>query len=92
MPVTLGSHIYGLSGERVSDIEGLRSRCSFLARCKVPRVPGNLRETGYEAAASSLGAPMMLRNLSSSRDSSRETCIWLMPSSCAMSDCERCSK
>ena len=35
----------------------------------------------YEAAASSAGVPMMLRNLSISRDSSRETCIWLMPSS-----------
>jgi len=43
----------------------------------------------YEAAASSVGAPMMLRNLISSRDSSRETCIWLIPSSWAMSDCER---
>ena len=34
----------------------------------------------------------MLRNLSSNRESSRETCIWLIPSSSAMSDCERCSK
>ena len=47
---------------------------------------------GYEAAASSRGAPIMPRNLSSNRDSSLETCIWLMPSSWAMSDCERCSK
>ena len=46
----------------------------------------------YEAAASSRDAPMMLRSLSNSRDSSLETCIWLMPSSRAMSDCERCSK
>ena len=57
----------------------------------VCRVPGSYR-TAYEAAASSAGAPMMLRNLSSSRESNRETCIWLMPSSWAISDCERCSK
>jgi hypothetical protein len=49
-------------------------------------------QAGYDAAASSAGVPMMLRNLSSSRASNRETCIWLMPSSWAMSDCERCSK
>jgi hypothetical protein len=51
-----------------------------------------LCKAGYEAAASSAGVPMMLRNLSSSRASNRETCIWLMPSSWAISDCERCSK
>lgn len=56
------------------------------------RAVSKLCKAGYEAAASSAGVPIMLRNLSSSRASNRETCIWLMPSSWAMSDCERCSK
>lgn len=67
----------------------LQALCTHTEACA--RVPGNYG-TAYEAAASSAGAPMMLRNLSSSRESNRETCIWLMPSSWAISDCERCSK
>ena len=38
------------------------------------------------------GTPMMVRSLSNSRDSKRDTCIWLVPISSAISDWERCSK
>ena len=73
-PVTLGWHVYGVSRERVSDIKGFRRGRSFLAAAKCAECQETMR-FGYEAAASSVGAPMMLRNLTSSRDSSRETCI-----------------
>ena len=37
------------------------------------------------------GMPMIMRILSISRASNLETCIWLVPISTAISDCERCS-
>ena len=40
---------------------------------------------GYEAAGSSSGTPMIMRILTISRDNNRETCIWLVPISSAIS-------
>jgi hypothetical protein len=71
---------------------GANPVCWHSAQVQRVQSASKLCEAAYDAAASSVDAPMMLRNLISSRDSSRETCIWLMPSSWAMSDCERCSK
>jgi hypothetical protein len=82
----------GVSRERVSVIEVFSELTQLPGTLQRTQSARKRREAGYEAAASSAGAPMMLRNLSSSRESSRETCIWLMPSSWAISDCERCSK
>ena len=45
----------------------------------------------YEAAANVSGTPMITRILTSSRESNRETCIWLVPIASAISDWERCS-
>jgi hypothetical protein len=55
------------------------------------RMPGWVRQINYEAAASVSGAPMIMRILIISRDSNRDTCIWLVPISSAISDWERCS-
>jgi hypothetical protein len=91
-PVMLGWHMHRVSRERVSVLEGNSEMTQLPGTLQRAQSARKLCEVGYEAAASSLGAPMMLRNLSSSRESSRETCIWLMPSSWAISDWERCSK
>jgi hypothetical protein len=91
-PVMLGWQMHRVSRERVSVLEGNSEMTQLPGTLQRAQSARKLCEVGYEAAASSLGAPMMLRNLSSSRESSRETCIWLMPSSWAMSDWERCSK
>jgi hypothetical protein len=48
-------------------------------------------QINYEATASVSGAPMIMRILIMSRDSNRDTCIWLVPISSAISAWERCS-
>ncbi len=47
---------------------------------------------GYDASGKLSGAPMMVRILSSSLESNRDTCIWLVPISSAISAWERCWK
>jgi hypothetical protein len=74
-------HMRGVSRERVSVFEGNSEMTQLPGTLQRAQRARKLCDAGYEAAASSLGAPMMLRNLSSNRESSRETCIWLMPSS-----------
>ena len=66
--------------------------CPFAEQAGVDsRTPARVR-SDYDAAGSLSGTPMMVRIFTNSRDSNRETCIWLMPISSAISDCERCSK
>ena len=52
---------------------------------------GLTHQINYEATASVSGAPMIMRILIMSRDSNRDTCIWLVPISSAISAWERCS-
>jgi hypothetical protein len=74
-PVMLGWQMHRVSRERVSVLEGNSEMTQLPGTLQRAQSARKLCEVGYEAAASSLGAPMMLRNLSSSRDNSRETCI-----------------
>jgi hypothetical protein len=93
MIASLGSLMIGSA---TSSTETLRWPCQVTALMRVvfPAISyANHSRTRpyYDAAGSWSCTPMITRSLTSSRDSSRDTCIWLVPISSAISDWERSS-
>jgi len=87
----LGGSFHGCDGKRPNEAPSPeRSYALSSPRADVAYAGPGLPDP-YEASGSASGRPMIDCILIISRANNLETCIWLVPISTAISDCDRCS-